>query len=233
MYKGIELSASLMCIDWLKVGEQLDQLEQLQIDYLHFDVIDGVFVPDFTMGTSIIETVREHCKLRGDFHFIAEEPAKIINSFKIVPGDFFTLHQESSRNLHRDLVHLRKQGAKVGVALAPGTSLKSLEYILEDVDMVNILTVNPGYQGQKLIRQSLRKISDLRKIIDSLKLDIKISVDGSVNPDSIPEMIQAGADRLVLGSSGLFRKNMSLANALQEVKNSIDAGVGERKFAIG
>ena len=220
-----------MCINWLKVGEQLRELESLSIDYLHFDVIDGIFVPDFTMGTSIVETIRDSSAIKGDFHFMVEEPARIMKTFKIKTGDYFTIHQESSSNLHRDLISLRSEGAKVGVALAPGTSLKALDYILEDVDMVNILTVNPGYKGQTLVTQSLRKISDLRNKIESLKLNVRISVDGSVNPVSIPQMVRAGANRLVLGSSGLFREGISLSDAMDEVKLSIDAGLEQKGLA--
>ena len=113
----------------------------------------------------------------------------------------------------------------MGVALSPGTPLTSLEYIIEDVDLILIMTVNPGYKGQPLVPQAIRKIEDLKKMINDLKLDIKISVDGNVNPDTIPDMVGAGADILVLGSSSLFKKDISIPRAIEKIHQSIDKGI--------
>ena len=130
MYNGIELSASLMCLDWLNAGQQLSQLEENGIDYLHLDIIDGNFAPDFTMGSSIIDVFRDHSSLPSDYHLMVEEPSRIFDSFSVSPNDNYTIHQESSRNLHRNLVSIRKMGARVGLALSPGTPLTALEYII-------------------------------------------------------------------------------------------------------
>lgn len=231
MYKGIYLSASLMCIDWLNAGMQLKELEESGIiDYLHFDIIDGNFASDFTMGSSIIDVFINESNLRSDYHLMVEEPSRLFGSFNIEnPDDIFAIHQESSRNLHRNLVTIRRMGAKVGVALSPGTPLTTLEYIIEDIDIVLVMTVNPGYKGQPLIPQTIRKIKDLREMIKKLKLDIKISVDGNVNQSNIPYMVEAGADMLVLGSSGLFKKDLPITEAAEKIKLAIDDGINRKK----
>jgi len=229
MHNGVALSASIMCVDWLNAGEQLIQIENNGIDYLHLDIIDGNFAPDFTMGSSIIDVFRENSTLPSDYHLMVEEPGRLFESFSVSPNDNYTIHQESSRNLHRNLISIRSMGANVGVALSPATPLTSLEYIIEDIDLVLIMTVNPGYKGQPLVPQAIRKIRDLKKMIKDLELDIKISVDGNVNPNTIPEMVSAGADILVLGSSSLFRKDISIPEAIVEINAAIDQGLKERK----
>lgn len=228
MYKNIALSASVMCIDWLDAGVQLRNLEELGIDYLHFDVVDGRFAPDFTMGSSIIDVFRENSKLKSDYHLMVEEPSRLFQSYQIRKNDIFTIHQECSRNLHRDIIRLRRLGALVGVAMCPATPLTALEYIIEDLDYVIIMTVNPGFKGQALVQQALRKIEDLKDLIKRMDVDVKISVDGNVNPKTIPDMVAAGADVLVLGSSGLFRKDCTLPGALEHVHFAIDQGIKHR-----
>jgi len=218
-----------MCVDWLNAGAQLEQLEKSGIDYLHIDIIDGNFAPDFTMGSSIIDVFRENSTLPSDYHLMVEEPSRVFESFNISKNDNYTIHQESSRNLHRNLVSIRQMGAQVGVALSPATPLTSLEYIIEDIDLVLIMTVNPGYKGQPLVPQAIRKIEDLRKMISNLELNIKISVDGNVNKDTIPNMVKAGADILVLGSSSLFQKDLSMPDAINEIHAAIDLGIKNRE----
>jgi len=225
MYNGIELSASLMCVDWTRAGDQVRELETLGIDFLHIDIIDGVFAPDFTMGSSIIDQFRSFTQLPFDYHLMVEEPSRVFDGFKLLSGDYFSIHQEASRNLHRDLISIRKKAGMVGVAISPATSLKTLEYIIEDLDLVLIMTVNPGFKGQTLVQQSIRKVSNLKALIRQMNLKTKISVDGNVNSKTIPEMIAAGADRLVLGSSGLFRADLNLQKSMAEIHQSIDEGL--------
>jgi len=224
----VEISASIMCIDWLHAGNQLKILEEQQVDYLHWDVIDGRFAPDFTMGSSIINKFRENSNQTSDYHLMVEEPSQLFDYFNITPGDIFTIHQECCRNLHRDLVNLRRRGARVGVALNPGTSLEVLDYIIEDVDVILVMSVNPGFMGQKLVPQTLRKIEKLRERINDMHLDIKISVDGNVNYENIPDMVSAGADILVGGSSGLFRNDINLEDAIKHLRDRIQQGIDKR-----
>jgi ribulose-phosphate 3-epimerase len=214
-----------MCVDWMNVKSQIQELENAKLDYLHIDIVDGNFAPDFTMGSSIINTVKENTTLHFDYHIMAEEPSRLFNSFNVSHSDFFTIHQETSRNLHRDIVRIKKEISKVGVALSPGTPIESLEYILEDVDLVLLMTVNPGYKGQPLVPQVLKKVKKLRKIIDDYNYQTKISVDGNVSFENIPEMVASGADLLVLGTSGLFRKDYSIPECMNMIHAAIDQGL--------
>ena len=222
MYKGITFSASIMCVDWLNLSQQLKDLEKNEIDFLHIDVIDGYFAPDFTMGSSIINLVRNNSSIKSDFHMMADEPSRLFNSFDVSKNDYYTIHQEACRNLHRDIVYIKKNMSKVGVALSPGTSTETLEYLLEEIDMVILMTVNPGYMGQQLVPQVLKKVEKVRNLKEKYGLNFKISVDGNVNLENIPNMIKSGADTLVLGSSGLFRKDRSIKQSVNLIKEKID-----------
>ena len=222
MYKNISLSASIMCIDWFNVKKQMEVIENSIIDYLHFDIIDGYFAHDYTMGSSIINSFRKNSKLPSDYHLMIDEPSRVFDTFDTSTKDFITIHQETSRNLHRNIINLKNKRVKPGVALCPATPISTLEYIIEDLETIIIMTVNPGYKGQPLVPQALRKINDLKNLIVKMNLKTKISVDGYVNSVSIPDMINAGADTLVLGSSGLFRDKISIEESIDEIKNSID-----------
>ena len=210
-----------MCFDWINVAKQIKELEGLEIDYMHIDIIDGNFVPDFTMGSSIINSLRDNTKLSFYYHLMVEEPMRIFERFTLNKNDIFTIHQETSRNLHRDIIEVKKK-AKVALALSPATPLEHMEYVLEDVENILLLTVNPGFMSQKLIPQIIRKIDNLRNLIDKMKLNISITVDGNVNKNTIPDFLKAGAKILVLGSSGLFIKNLSIKQAVEQVHEAID-----------
>jgi len=217
----IQISASLMCIDWLKAEEQVQTLYDASIDMLHIDVIDGRYAPDFTMGTSIINCFRDIFKRPFDYHLMVEEPSRIFDSFEIKSGDSFAIHQECCRNLHKDLISLRKMGAKVGVALSPKTDINTLDYIIEDLDYVLLLTVNPGFKGQTIIPNALEKIRDLKDYISKRRLNVGIHVDGNVSIQNIPDMIERGADTLISGSSGMFIKNQDLKESINIFKKTI------------
>ena len=221
MYKNIKLSASIMCANWLKIGEQLDELKKIGIDYIHYDVIDGNYASDFTMGSCIIDVIRQNTDLDSHYHLMVEEPMRIFDRFKLKKDDIFTIHQETSKNLHKDIIQI-KSSSKVAIALSPATPLENLEYVLEDIDNVLILTVNPGFMSQKFIPQIIKKIDNLKNLINKYKLNISITVDGNVGPKTIPEFVKNGADILVLGTSGLFKKDISLKEALSQVHESID-----------
>ena len=221
MYKNIKLSASLMCADWLNLKNQIKDLEENSIDYIHYDVIDGIYAPDFTMGSSIIDTVKSATKLPGHYHLMVEEPMRIFDRFKLNSDDIFTIHQETSKNLHRDLINV-KEKSKVAVAISPATSLEHLEYVVEELDNILILTVNPGFKSQKMIPQVVRKIENLKNLLIKMNLKATITVDGNVNKETIPDFIKAGSDILVLGSSGLFKKDVTIKKAVEDIKESID-----------
>lgn len=213
-----------MCFDWLNVREQLTEVEKLNMDYLHIDVIDGNFIPDFTMGSSIINSVRSGTKIPFYYHLMVDEPRRIFETLNIKKKDILAIHQEASKNLHSDLVEIRNIGAEVGIVLSPGTPLDSLEYVIEDADNIILMTVNPGYKGQSLVPQTLNKVEKLDKMLRDMNLrnQVSISVDGNVNPDTIPEMVKKGADNLILGSSGLFNKQFSISKNFERIIEAID-----------
>ena len=221
MYKNIELSASLMCANWLSLKDQILSLEENDIDYMHYDIADGIYAPDFTMGSSIINTVKENTKLPGHYHLMVEEPMRLFDNFDLNKNEIFTIHQETSKNLHRDLINIKNK-AKVACAISPATPLEYLEYIIEELDNVLVLSVNPGFKSQKLIPQTIRKIEKLKNLIEKMGLDITITADGNINKSNVPDFIKAGASILVLGSSGLFRKDATIKESVEEIKESID-----------
>lgn len=220
-YKKIKFSASIMCADWLNLKNQLKELQDNEIDFIHYDVLDGNYAPDFTMGSSIINSIKKKTDIQSHYHLMVEEPMRIFENFKLEKNDIFTIHQETSKNLHKDLIQIKKS-CKVSVALAPATPLEHLEYVLDEIDDVLILTVNPGFMSQKLIPQITKKIEKLKKMIEENSLNISITVDGNVNKETIPDFIRAGSDILVLGSSGLFKDGQSISNCINEIKDTID-----------
>jgi len=222
MYKGITFSASLMCVDWLNVEKQIIELEENEIDFIHYDIIDGNFAPDFTMGSSIVNLVQKITSIKSDFHLMVEEPSRIFDAFRVPKDSYFTIHQEACRNLYRDLIYIKQNISKVGVALSPATNIETLEYVIEEIDNVLLMTVSPGYMGQKLVPQVLKKIELLKKLRDNYNLNFKITVDGNVNLENIPKMVEAGANNLVLGSSGLFRKDRSIKKSVEMIKECLD-----------
>jgi ribulose-phosphate 3-epimerase len=224
----VKISASLMCVDWLNAKEEIEILNEENIDLLHIDVIDGRYAPDFTMGTSIINCFREIFNRPFDYHLMVEEPSRIFETFDIREGDSFAIHQECCRNLHRDLITLKQMGAKVGVALSPATPISTLDYIIEDLDHVLLMTVNPGFKGQNLVPQAIDKIKDLKTYIERRNLEVAIHVDGNVSIDNIPKMVANGGDALISGSSGMFIKGNDLKESIKVFKEAISRGVNER-----
>ncbi|MBI5698780.1 ribulose-phosphate 3-epimerase [Candidatus Saganbacteria bacterium] len=221
----VKISASIICADWLNMGKALKELAAEGIDYLHYDIMDGFFAPTYTIGTDIIRQIRDNTLIPSDFHLMVEEPARIFQRFTPRAGDIFSIHYEACRNLHRDLMTIRSFGCKTGVVLNPATNLEALDYIIDDVDVITIMTVNPGYTGQKLVPQTIQKIKRLKDKIDASGLNIELEVDGNVNAENIPKMVGAGADILVGGSSGLFIKDLSLSESVVRMKSDINEGL--------
>ena len=222
---NVKLSASVMCANWWELGADISKLESLNIDYLHYDIMDGFFVGDYCLGTNIINEIRKHTVIKSDYHLMVEEPMRIIENFNdIKDGDILTIHYEACRNLHRDLVKLKKMGFKAGLALNPATTINQIEYVIEEVDVIVIMTVNPGYKGQKLVPQTLKKLHALNELKNKYGYQFDIEVDGNVNPEFIPKMVSNGANILVGGSSGLFIKNQPLEKSVEEINALIMEG---------
>ncbi len=194
-----------MCVDWINAKNDLDIISE-RVEYFHWDLVDGQFAPDFTMGTSIINTIREVYPNKGDFHLMIEEPSRLFSSFNFQEGDRVCIHVECCKNLHRDIKHLKEIGVSTGVALSPATPLSTLEYILDEIDRVLILTVNPGFHSQPLVKQAIIKIKNLTNLLEETAMyGISIVSDGNVNLKTIPEMYRGGSREFVLGKSGLFK----------------------------
>ena len=198
-----QISPSILSADFSKLKEEILFLEEGGADYIHLDVMDGVFVPNISFGPPVIKSLRNITNIPFDVHLMVDKPERYIKDFYEAGADIITIHQEATTHLHRTIEEIKAFGLKAGVSLNPATPLESLEYILEYIDMVLIMTVNSGFGGQKYIKSMNRKISNLRKIIDNRNLDILIEVDGGIKLDNAKDVIDLGADILVVGS-GIF-----------------------------
>ena len=198
-----KVSPSVLSADFGKLNEELKELEKGGADYIHLDVMDGMYVPNISFGAPIIKSIRPVTDIPFDVHLMVEAPERYIKDFVDAGADLITVHAEATTHLHRTIQLIKSYGVKAGVALNPGTSLDAIKYVLEDLDLVLIMTVNPGFGGQSFIEPMKDKIRDLRKIIDENNLDIIIEVDGGVKLDNAKSIIDAGADLIVVGS-GIF-----------------------------
>lgn len=202
------LSASLICSDFLHLETDVRLLEEGNIDYIHFDVMDGSFVPRFGLFPEILTQIRRISKIPVDVHMMVENAEKylpvLVNAGLNRKGDIYIVHIESTRNIDNILRIVKQQGIKAGVALNPGTTLSELNYLLPHLDLIMIMGINPGIVGHKLIPQTIERISGLKNKLGNYP-DILIEVDGGVTPESAPLMLKAGADMLVCGSQTIFR----------------------------
>lgn len=208
----IKIAPSILSADFIRLGEEIRAAEAAGADMLHLDVMDGHFVPNITIGPMVVDAIRKTTNLPLDVHLMIEEPDKFLNDF-INPGsDYITVHIEASVHLHRTIQRIKEKGVRAGVSLNPATPLSSIEHILPDVDMVLLMSVNPGFGGQKFIPDILNKTKKLKKIIKQRKLNVLIEVDGGVKLDNAAGVAKAGADILVMGSaffsSGDYREYM-------------------------
>ncbi len=217
----VKLAPSLICVDWGHAARDLEILEKGGVDYLHVDIMDGSFVPNLTLGPEIMQAARKYTNLPMDTHMMVVEPTRHIERFVEAGSDILVLHAEACTHLDRALRRIRDLGARPGVALNPATPLSAIEWVLEEVDLVLVMTVNPGFVGQKLVPYTLRKIEALREMLEKRGLSPELEVDGNVSDENIPKMISAGADVLVLGTSGLFKQGIPLADSLADLKKRI------------
>ena len=198
-----KISPSILSADFSKLGEEIKAVESAGADYIHIDVMDGHFVPNITVGPLIVKAVKKVTQLPLDVHLMISDPDKYLDDFIDAGSSILTVHAEACRHLHRTITYIKGKGIKAGVSINPSTPLASLEYILEFVDMVLIMSVNPGFGGQKFIDNTIQKIEALRIMIDKYNFDIELNVDGGINVDNIEEIAKAGANVFVSGS-GIF-----------------------------
>ena len=196
-----KLSPSILSADFARLGEEIKSVEEAGADYIHIDVMDGHFVPNITIGPLIVETAKKITSLPLDVHLMISNPERFIKDFVEAGSDLLSIHVETCHHLQRTLTHIRELGAKPAAVLNPSTPLSALEYILEEVDMVLLMTVNPGFGGQKFIPGMLPKIQKVRKLIDEKNPAVELEVDGGIKLDNISQVAQAGADVVVAGSA--------------------------------
>jgi len=196
------ISPSILSADFSKLGVEIERAEQAKADWIHVDVMDGHFVPNLTIGAPVVRSLKKITKLPLDVHLMITQPDRYLEDFAEAGASYITVHAEACTHLQRTLSHIRKLGKKAGVALNPATLPDVLRYVAEDVDLVLVMTVNPGFGGQKFIGEVLPKISIIREMFDKAgKTDLRIAVDGGINSETAKLVTAAGADVLVAGSS--------------------------------
>ena len=208
-----QLSPSILAADFARLGEQLQSLEAAGADSVHIDVMDGCFVPRISFGMPVIESVRKVTSLPFDVHLMVEDPIRFIGDFRACGADMLTVHCEACRHLHTAVLEIKKHGMEAGVALNPATPAEMLRYILPELDYVLVMTVNPGFGGQKFLPSMMDKIRDVRRLMRELGVQADIQVDGGITADNVREVMDAGANRIVAGTSvfrGDIAKNISV-----------------------
>lgn len=202
------LAPSLLSADFARLGEQMRIIDQAGAQFFHYDVMDGAFVPNISMGLPVLQSIRKVTKKKLDVHLMIEHPERYISDFADAGADILTVHAEACTHLDQIVSDIRREGLRAGVALNPSTPLNVLDYILPEIDMVLIMTVNPGYGGQKMIAYTLDKIRELRGIIQRRGLTTDIEVDGGIKIDNVDQFLAAGANVIVSGS-GIFKGDLA------------------------
>ena len=212
-----EIAPSLLSANFYNLQDDLERLKKSGIKYLHLDVMDGNFVPNISFGLPIIKSVRKNTDFILDCHLMIEKPERYLEDFKNAGADILTVHQEATIHLQRTLAEIRRLGMKAGVSLNPSTSEETLKYIMDDLDLILIMSVNPGFGGQSYIEAVNEKIKRVRKMIDDSGRDIILEVDGGVNKDNIKELEDLGVDLFVAGSAAF--KNSEIEKNIGGLKD--------------
>jgi ribulose-phosphate 3-epimerase len=219
MARAIKLEASVACANRMNLQDDLRSLAEAGIDLLHIDIMDGRFVSNFCLDFSTMEAIGRCCDIPMDCHLMVEDPERYVGRAIEAGAKYVSIHVEAARHVQQTLQQIRNAGAKAGIALNPGTAIQSLEYLLDTIDMVIVMTVNPGFAGQTLVPATLKKIKDVRRILEeSGHADLEVQVDGNVSFQNIPLMVAAGATMLVGGTSSIFHKDYSILQAITEVR---------------
>ena len=199
-----KIAPSILSSDFGNLASEIRAVEEAGADYIHIDVMDGHFVPNLTVGPIVVECVRKLTRLPLDVHLMVERPENLLDAFIKAGSDIITVHVEATPHLHRAIQSIKEKGARAGVSLNPSTPIQSIEPVIEDVDMVVIMSVNPGFGGQELIRSALAKIKRVRKLLDEAGSKAELEVDGGIKAENIRDVSLAGADVFVSGS-GIFK----------------------------
>lgn len=215
----IKLAPSILSADFARLGEQVKEASAARADYIHVDVMDGHFVPNITLGPDIVAAIRPVTRLPLDVHLMIESPELYVSAFAEAGADIITVHQETCAHLHRVVEQIKMSGKRAGVAINPATPIGTLEEILPFVDLVLVMTVNPGFGGQSFIDSMPQKIAALRKLVDARHLKPELEVDGGIHVETATRVVEAGADVLVAGSA-IFNSQTSIAEGIRLLRAS-------------
>lgn len=222
----IQFAPSILSADFTRLGEEISAVDKAGAEVIHIDVMDGHFVPNITIGPLVVKAARQATDKVLDVHLMITDADKYIESFAEAGADWITVHVEACTHLHRTVNRIKELGKKAGAVLNPATSLSSLDYVLEDLDLVMLMSVNPGFGGQSFIESTLRKTDSLKKRIDQLGLEIGIEIDGGISPSTIERVAEAGANIFVAGSA-IYGCD-EYAPVIAEMRKLAEAGKAKR-----
>ncbi len=199
--RPIRISPSILSADFAALGQEVRAIDEAGCDWIHIDVMDGHFVPNLTIGPAVVEALRPHTSLPFDVHLMISPVDNFLDAFAAAGADIITVHPEAGPHVHRSVQHVKSLGKQAGISLNPATPAKMLDYLIDDIDLVLVMSVNPGFGGQSFIDGQLTKIAAVRKMIDKSGRDIRLEVDGGIDVDTARRAIEAGADVLVAGTA--------------------------------
>jgi ribulose-phosphate 3-epimerase len=215
----IKLAPSILSADFARLGEQIEEVARAGADYIHVDVMDGHFVPNITIGAPVVASIRSVTSLPLDVHLMIEHPERYISDFVHAGADIITVHVEACPHLQSTIRLIKELGVRAGVSLNPPTPLSAVEEFIHHVDLILIMSVNPGFGGQSFIPETLPRIANMRKILDDRKLSAELEVDGGINSENAPDIVKAGAMVLVAGNS-VFRAKDGISQALRRLREA-------------
>ena len=220
MASEIKIAPSILSADFGMLRDQIVEAQEGGADYIHIDLMDGQFVSNLTMGPLIVDAVRKATDLPLDVHMMVSEPSRFVHELVDIGADLLTVHYESAKHIHRTILDIKNLGAKAGIAINPGTSFDVIKELLDQIDLVLVMTVNPGYSGQEFIKSMVPKIKNVRKMLDDSVSEAELEVDGGVNVDTVRSVVQAGADIIVAGSA-VYNDKYTVAQSIKNIRDLI------------